>query len=183
MHRVSPLRSADFLKQLSCRFGVRSCSYFKHESDKFIGRHIGPREHEKQEMVELVGFQNMEQMIAATVPASIRSTKPLSLSKPLTESQLIQKLQLVADKNDWDWRSFIGMGYYQCHTPAVIVRNVLENPGTSSSVLFLQSSFLFRFLSISLSRQAGLQHIRRTRRRSHRGDWNHCSITRRWYAT
>jgi glycine dehydrogenase len=80
-------------------------------------------------MVKVVGFQTLDEMIAATVPASIRSSKPLSLSKPLTESQLIQKLQSIAGENNWDWRSFIGMGYYQCITPTVILRNVLENPG------------------------------------------------------
>src|SRR4051812_38616601 len=100
MHRLSraslSLRSADFLQQLSCRLSGRSCSYYKHESDKFIGRHIGPSEEEKQEMVKVVGFENLDQMISATVPASIRSSKPLSLSKPLTESQLIQRLQSIA---------------------------------------------------------------------------------------
>ena len=80
-------------------------------------------------MVKSIGFETVDEMIAATVPASIRFEKPLSLSKPLTESQLMQKLQAIAGKNECDWRSFIGMGYYQCLTPPVIVRNVLENPG------------------------------------------------------
>lgn len=149
MHRLTTasqsLRSADFLEQLSRRLSIRSCSYYKHESDKFIGRHIGPREEEKQEMIRVVGFQSLAEMIAATVPASIRSSEPLSLSKPLTESQLIQKLQSIAAKNDWDWRSFIGMGYYQCHTPTVIVRNVLENPGIHHCLHFFHSSFLSVF--------------------------------------
>ena len=109
---------------------LRRCfSYFRHESDKFINRHIGPEEHEKLEMVRTVGFQSLDQLIAATVPASIRSSKPLSLSKPLTEFELIGKLQSIANKNDSEWRSFIGMGYYQCYTPPVIMRNILENTG------------------------------------------------------
>jgi len=103
--------------------------YFKYKSDQFIGRHIGPRENEKTEMLNSLGFKSMEQLIAATVPASIRMKKPLELSKPLTESELIKKLAKIASKNSYQWRSFIGMGYSNCHTPPVIMRNVLENPG------------------------------------------------------
>ena len=113
------------------KFSTTSCheSYFKYESDSFLNRHIGPRDYEKKEMINLLGFKSMEELIAATVPASIRMKTPLELSKPLTESNLVQKLSTIASKNDYQWRSFIGMGYSNCHTPTVILRNVLENPG------------------------------------------------------
>lgn len=104
-------------------------SYFKYESDHFVGRHIGPRDAEKLEMVKYLGFKNIEDLISATVPASIRMKTALDLSKSVTESDLIQKLSTIASKNCYQWRSFIGMGYSNCHTPSVIMRNVLENPG------------------------------------------------------
>lgn len=139
MHRLSTasrvLRSAALVDQPVTGVTVRWCSYYKHDSDKFMERHIGPREEEKRQMVQEIGFQTLEEMITATVPASIRRKERLSLSKPLTESQLIQRLQSIAGQNNWDWRSFIGMGYYQCHTPTVIVRNLLENPGIHHPLL------------------------------------------------
>jgi glycine dehydrogenase len=107
-------------------------NYFKYDSDHLVGRHIGPREHEKQEMVNYLGFKSLDDLISTTVPASIRMKGSLELSKPLTESQLIQKLSTIASRNCHNWRSFIGMGYSNCHTPSVIMRNVLENPGKSS---------------------------------------------------
>ena len=81
----------------------------------------------------LFAAQTLDQLIAATVPSSIRSLGELSLSKPLTESELIERLTTVAQRNQPHWRSYIGMGYYNCHTPTVIMRNVLENPGQCKS--------------------------------------------------
>lgn len=179
MHRLSTasrvLRSA----ALRDHTASRSCSYYKHDSDKFVDRHIGPREQEKRQMVQEIGFRTLEEMIAATVPASIRSSEALSLSKPLTESQLIQRLQSIAGLNNWDWRSFIGMGYYQCHTPTVIVRNLLENPGIHHSLpLAFHSSFC-----VLCACQAGQLHTHRIRQRSHRGDSSPCSTSRPWSVT
>lgn len=104
-------------------------SYLNYESDKFVKRHIGPQKDDKIEMLQKIGFNSIEDLINATIPADIRMKEPLSLSKPLTESQLISRLKVLSSKNQHTWRSFIGMGYYNCHTPPVILRNVLENPG------------------------------------------------------
>ena len=104
-------------------------SYFNYKSDEFVSRHIGPREEEREEMVNLIGFKSVDELIQATVPSSIRCATKLDLDGPITESELIEKLKEIGSKNRSDWRSFIGMGYYNCYTPSVIMRNVLENPG------------------------------------------------------
>lgn len=68
-------------------------------------------------------------MIAATIPSTIRLRRELHLHEPLTETELIKELQRIAKGNDARWRSYIGMGYYNCITPQVILRNIFENPG------------------------------------------------------
>ncbi|RWS13218.1 hypothetical protein B4U79_00919 [Dinothrombium tinctorium] len=103
--------------------------YSDHKSDYFIDRHIGPNENEKLEMLQSLGHKTMDELIAATVPPSIRMQKQLKLSQPLSESELIKRLQAIASQNQNEWRSYIGMGYYNCHTPSTIMRNIFENPG------------------------------------------------------
>lgn len=136
---------------------IRRDSYFKYESDKFQERHIGPRDQEKTEMLSVLGFQKMDELMAATIPSSIRLNRQLSLSKPLTETELIEKLTTIAEKNLHEWRSFIGMGYHNCKTPNVIMRNVFENPG--KNVIFLRWNGISASATLSqqkhLSRQAG----------------------------
>ncbi|MEX0741060.1 MAG: aminomethyl-transferring glycine dehydrogenase [Pseudohongiella sp.] len=95
---------------------------------EFIRRHIGPDEFEQQQMLSQIGYDSLEALVNATVPANIRMARALSLTGPMTESAALEKLKsLVAD--DSLMRSFIGMGYYPSKTPGVIQRNVLENPG------------------------------------------------------
>ncbi|KAI1278732.1 Glycine dehydrogenase (decarboxylating), mitochondrial [Halotydeus destructor] len=119
------------LKLFAANFATNGTklSYTNYKSDTFARRHIGPRDHEKIEMLNTLGYKSMEEFIAATIPASIRTLNQLRLSEPLTESELVKKLQDIGSHNQHHWRSFIGMGYYNCHTPTVIMRNVLENPG------------------------------------------------------
>ncbi len=97
-------------------------------SDRFVDRHIGPSEAEVQEMLATVGLSSLEELVAATVPADIRLTRPLSLPAPLTEHEALGRLRALAEKN-LIARSLIGMGYSDCITPPVILRNILENPG------------------------------------------------------
>ncbi|NVB83613.1 MAG: aminomethyl-transferring glycine dehydrogenase [Kofleriaceae bacterium] len=97
-------------------------------SDTFARRHIGPQKSETAEMLAELGYKSLEELAAATVPASIRLKKPLSLGEPLGEHELIEEMKNLAADNQV-MRSFIGQGYYDCITPAVILRNVLENPG------------------------------------------------------
>ena len=93
----------------------------------FIGRHIGPREPDKREMLRTLGLTSMKELIAKVVPASILEDEPLDIAVSCTEQQVLQHLRKLADENKV-YKSFIGMGYYGTYTPPVILRNVLENP-------------------------------------------------------
>jgi glycine dehydrogenase len=96
--------------------------------DDFRRRHIGPREAEVQQMLQLLGFSSLEQLIDQTIPAGIRQRQPLRLGESRSEYELLQELKAIACENHL-FRSFIGIGYYNCITPPVIQRNILENPG------------------------------------------------------
>jgi glycine dehydrogenase len=96
--------------------------------DQFVHRHIGPNAAEAGEMLASTGFKNLDELIAAAVPENIRLGRPLQLPAAKTESEALASLKALASQNQV-FRSHIGMGYYDCITPAVIQRNVLENPG------------------------------------------------------
>jgi len=100
--------------------------------DTFVRRHIGPRDHEIAQMLERVGFDSLDALTDATVPASIRLEKALGLDglpeRPLGEFELLEQLQAMATENQI-FRSCIGMGYSDVIVPGVIQRNILENPG------------------------------------------------------
>ncbi|MGC3989215.1 MAG: aminomethyl-transferring glycine dehydrogenase subunit GcvPA [Chthoniobacteraceae bacterium] len=94
----------------------------------FAARHIGPDAQEAKAMLAEIGFSSLDEMVAASVPASIRSKKPLDLPAPLSEYEMLAELRVLASKNTVA-RSFIGQGYHGTITPPVILRNILENPG------------------------------------------------------
>lgn len=96
--------------------------------DEFIQRHIGPDEAETAAMLQELGVDSVEQLIAQTVPQSIRLPKPLAIGDSQTEVDALSYLKAVASKNKM-YKSYIGMGYHPTLTPNVILRNVLENPG------------------------------------------------------
>lgn len=79
-------------------------------------------------MLKLVGFGSLEDLVGQAVPASIRLGRALNLPAGKSELEVLRELRELASKNEV-YRSFIGMGYSDCVTPAVIQRNVLENPG------------------------------------------------------
>ena len=79
-------------------------------------------------MLEAVGFETLAALVDRAVPAGIRSHKPLDIPKGRSEREVLADLKAVAAQNQV-CRSYIGMGYYDCVTPAVIQRNILENPG------------------------------------------------------
>ena len=79
-------------------------------------------------MLELLGLTSLEDLVDHVVPDSIRSTSPLDLPEALTESNALELVWRLGSKNQV-FRSYIGMGYYDCITPSVIQRNILENPG------------------------------------------------------
>ena len=93
----------------------------------FLDRHAGATEADVQEMLGILGFPSLEALIHAAVPEDIRLREPLNLPAPRSEQEVLSNLQHVAQTNQV-FRSFIGMGYYDCYTPPVILRNMLENP-------------------------------------------------------
>ncbi|MGE5208434.1 MAG: aminomethyl-transferring glycine dehydrogenase [Alphaproteobacteria bacterium] len=96
--------------------------------DSFARRHIGPNEEEVRAMLREVGFDSLGTLIDATVPKDIRLKRQLNLPGPRSEDEALAELRAIAQKNKVA-RSFIGAGYYDCITPPVIQRNILENPG------------------------------------------------------
>ncbi|MFT4877006.1 MAG: glycine dehydrogenase, partial [Bacteroidia bacterium] len=94
----------------------------------FSDRHNSLSTAEEQEMVQMLGYNSIEQLISQTIPDEIRLEKELNLDEALTEVQLLEKLKNIGNKNIVA-KSYIGMGYYGTHTPKVILRNILENPG------------------------------------------------------
>ncbi|KPF41768.1 aminomethyl-transferring glycine dehydrogenase [Rhizobium sp. AAP43] len=90
-------------------------------------RHIGPSPAEMTEMLKVIGYHTLDELIDATVPASIRQTVPLTWSQAMTEREALDKLRETANKN-LALTSLIGQGYYGTITPPVIQRNILENP-------------------------------------------------------
>ncbi len=94
----------------------------------FSSRHIGPSAAEVREMLAVLGLGSLEELVDRAVPESIRFAGDLDLPEPLTEEQLLREARELAGANR-PARSYIGMGYYDCYTPAVILRNILEHPG------------------------------------------------------
>ena len=88
---------------------------------------IGPSKTDKQAMIKALGLASMDDLVERVVPSGIMSQAPLSLEKGRTEQQALADLRTIAAKNKV-YKPMIGMGYYNCHTPSVILRNVLENP-------------------------------------------------------
>ncbi|MEQ8333285.1 aminomethyl-transferring glycine dehydrogenase [Nisaea sp.] len=97
------------------------------ESEEFIRRHIGPGPDEQAQMLKALGYESLGALIDAAVPARIRVKEPLDLPPAQTESAVLQKLRQYANTNTVN-RTLIGMGYYGTRVPAVIQRNILENP-------------------------------------------------------
>src|ERR687887_399703 len=96
--------------------------------EEFAGRHLGAHAAEQREMLAALGVESLDALIGQVVPAGIRLREPLALGEPTSELAATAELSAHAVLNEL-WRNFIGMGYYGTHTPAVIQRNVFENPG------------------------------------------------------
>ncbi|WP_422387055.1 aminomethyl-transferring glycine dehydrogenase [Anabaena sphaerica] len=94
----------------------------------FAQRHIGLNSDDIQQMLEVLGLTTLDDLIDKTVPQAIRLNQTLQLPAAQSEYAALAKLKQIADKNQV-YRSYIGMGYYDCITPTVIQRNILENPG------------------------------------------------------
>ena len=97
-------------------------------TDPFVERHVGSSLPQLEAMLRKLGYASLDALTDTAVPRAIQLRRTLSLGPPRSEAALLRELAELADLNQ-QVRSFIGMGYYGCITPAVIQRNLLENPG------------------------------------------------------
>lgn len=97
-------------------------------TDKFVSRHNGPRQNEINAMLKKIGTSSVDELINQTVPSQIRLKQPLRVAPAMSEYQYAKHLKQLGKKNK-QFRSYIGLGYYNTILPAVIQRNILENPG------------------------------------------------------
>jgi glycine dehydrogenase len=97
-------------------------------TEKFETRHIGPDAVQISKMLEATGANDLDQLIKETVPELIRLQSALNLPPAKSEYEFLKSFRALAGKNKI-FKSYIGMGYYDCITPGVILRNILENPG------------------------------------------------------
>ena len=96
-------------------------------SDSFVPRHVGPSDDDVRAMLDTLGYDSLDDLVDATIPAGIRSRHPLAIGEGLSEAAALRDLRQIASRNEV-FRSFIGQGYYGCIVPPVIQRNILENP-------------------------------------------------------
>ena len=97
-------------------------------TDKFVERHVGPNEEEIKKMLAKINADSIDELLDETIPASIRLNKPLDLDEGISEFEFSKHIQSLGRKNK-RYGSFIGLGYHASIIPAVIQRNILENPG------------------------------------------------------
>jgi glycine dehydrogenase len=95
---------------------------------EFLQRHIGPDEAETREMLDAINVSGMDELMNKTIPASIRLHKDLNLPPALSEAEYLALIKRVSLENK-PGKTYIGQGYYDTHTPSVILRNIFENPG------------------------------------------------------
>ena len=96
--------------------------------NNFSDRHNGPRNTDVDKMLEAIGVNSLDELMNQTIPSSIRLEKELDLPNAVSETRFLEHMTSLANKNK-NYRSYIGMGYYNTIMPSVIQRNILENPG------------------------------------------------------
>lgn len=94
----------------------------------FESRHIGPDTDERARMLALLGLDSVEELVGQVVPESIRMAGALDVPDAISEADLLRRLRTIAGRNVVA-RSYLGMGFSDTHTPGVILRNIMENPG------------------------------------------------------
>ncbi|WP_166359232.1 aminomethyl-transferring glycine dehydrogenase [Pseudomonas akapageensis] len=95
--------------------------------NEFIARHIGPRQADEQSMLASLGFDSLEALSASVIPDSIKGTSVLDMPAGQSEADALAAIKAIASQNQL-FKTYIGQGYYNTHTPAPILRNLLENP-------------------------------------------------------
>ena len=104
----------------------------KDRSKDFSTRHIGIKDNEAKQMLQDLGYNDMDKFLKDLMPESIFDLSALKLPEPLDEASALKNLKAISKKNKV-YKSFIGQGFYGCNVPTVIKRNVFENPGWYTS--------------------------------------------------
>ncbi|RPD99553.1 glycine dehydrogenase (aminomethyl-transferring) [Aureibaculum marinum] len=102
------------------------------KTDSFTLRHLGPREDDLSEMLNTIGVNSLDELIDNTIPNHIKLKKPLNLPSPMSEYEFTSYIQNLSKKNK-EYKSYIGLGYHPTILPAVIQRNIFENPSWYTS--------------------------------------------------
>ena len=97
-------------------------------TESFLIRHIGPRDEDIKKMLKTIKAKSLDQLIDETLPNDIKLKGPIELDNPLSESEYLMHLKKISALNKV-YKSYIGLGYNRSYLPAVIQRNILENPG------------------------------------------------------
>ena len=97
-------------------------------TESFLIRHIGPRDEDIKKMLKVINANSLDELIDETLPNDIKLNQPLGLEKPLSESEYLMHLKKISALNKV-YKTYIGLGYNRSYLPAVIQRNILENPG------------------------------------------------------
>ena len=95
-------------------------------------RHIGISERDQEQMLQVIGANNLDELINQTIPSSIRLEHDIELPDALTERQYAEHIAEIASRNNL-FTTYIGQGWYDTCTPAVIQRNIFENPSWYTS--------------------------------------------------
>lgn len=102
--------------------------YFSNQNNtEFQSRHIGLTSQDEAKMLQYLGVASRQELMNQIVPSNIRLPNKMDLPEPISEALALQEMKEIASQNKI-FKSFIGQGYYNCHTPGVILRNILENP-------------------------------------------------------
>ena len=98
------------------------------KTELFLNRHVGPNAFEVKEMLKFIGVDSLETLIDETIPENIRLEKGIDLEPEMSEADYLMHLKNISSKNKV-FKTYIGLGYNRSYLPAVIQRNILENPG------------------------------------------------------
>lgn len=101
-------------------------------TEKFIDRHIGPDKNDEKHMLRELQLDSLDELVNLTIPSGILLNKPLNLSDGISEFEYIKKIREIGKKNKL-FRSYIGLGFYNTRSLAVLQRNILENPAWYTS--------------------------------------------------
>ncbi|XP_002742419.1 glycine dehydrogenase (decarboxylating), mitochondrial-like [Saccoglossus kowalevskii] len=123
--------SIHFVRNFSCSPASTGVDKLYPRHDNFSDRHIGPSAAQRSKMLDILGLKSTDELIRKVVPENIRLDRELNLEPPVCENEVLTRLYEITSQNQ-TWRSYIGMGYYNCNIPSTIKRNILENPGWST---------------------------------------------------